>query len=361
MKYLIIIPGLIAGQLILSSCNSSKETHLAKEQSGIPDSLIQKVETALVRMESVSDEIKLNGKVVPNEGRQSKVYALVSGKITNATKELGDYVQKGQTLAVLHSAEVTSMTHDITLAESNIAIAKKDLESVEDLYKGDLATEKEVVHARFEYNKAVAELKKAKQISAITGGKSSSYVLKAPISGFIVEKNITNNSEVRQDNDTPLFTIADLSQVWIMAQVYERDINNIHLGDEVHVNTLSNPEKEYTGKIDKLYNVLNPSTRTMQVRISMSNTSYELKPEMFATIKVKAKTPFTMLSVPYKAILFEDGHLFVVVKKDNRTLERRAIQMVKKVGDSAFVEGLEEREQVVTQAPLFLFEALNIK
>jgi len=361
MKFSIVSVGVLVNTFLIFSCNSAKEAHAEKETSLITDSLIQQVQTATAAIEPVSEEIKLNGKVVPSESRQSKIYALVSGKISNATKELGDYVHKGQTLAVLRSIEVASMTYDISLAESNAAIAKKNLESVNDLYKGDLATEKELTNAKLEYDKAVSELNKAKQISAITGGKSSNYVLTAPISGFIIEKNITNNSEVRQDNDTPLFTIADLSTVWVMANVYERDINNIHIGDEVKVSTLSNPDKDYTGKIDKIYNVLNPSTRTMQVRISMNNASYELKPEMFATVKVRVKTPDQLLAIPYKAIVFENSKLYVVVKRDEHTLERRAIQMIKKVGDKAFVDGLAEGEQVVTQSQVFLFEALNTK
>jgi len=361
MKIIIFSLGILISFTLVLSCNRAEGSHVTKEVSLISDSLIQYVETAAATLEEVSDELKLNGKVIPNESRQAKLYALVSGKISNATKELGDYVQKGQTLAVLLSTEVAGMTHDISLAETNVAIAKKNVESVEDLYKGDLATEKELIQARLEYNKAVSELKKAKQISAITGGKSASYVLTAPISGFIIEKNITNNSEVRQDNDTPLFTIADLSNVWVIANVYERDISSIHLGDEVKVTTLSNPGKNYTGKIDRIYNVLNPSTRTMEVRINMSNAGYELKPEMFATIKVRSKTPQTMLAIPYQAIVFENGNLYVVVKKDGKTLETRPIQMIKKVGDRAFIQGLEEGEQVVIRSQLFLFEALNTK
>lgn len=351
----------LIGTLFLFSCNRTKETPQAKEESPIPDSLVRQVRTTAATMEPVIDEIRLNGKVIPSEGKQSRVYALVSGKISGATKELGDYVHKGQTLAVLRSTEVVGMSHDIVLAESNVAIAKKNMESADDLFRGGLATEKELTGARVEYNKAVAELTKAKQVSAITGGSKSSYVLSAPISGFIIEKSITNNSEVRQDNDTPLFVIADLSSVWVVANVYERDINSIHIGDAVKVNTLSNPSTDYMGTIDKIYNILNPTTRTMQVRISMSNASYELKPEMFATVRVNVKTPGRMLAIPYTSIVFGDNKLYVVVKKNDNTIEKRNIKLIKKVGDKAFVEGLAEGEHVVTQSQVFLFEALNAK
>jgi cobalt-zinc-cadmium efflux system membrane fusion protein len=344
---------------LISSCG--RHSADVANETPVVEPLHQNLEIATAVMDAMSNEIKLNGKVVPNEGRQAKVYALVSGKISEATKELGDYVQKGQTLAVLRSTEVVNMSNDISLAEANVDMAKKNKESVEDLYKGDLATERELANARLEYSKAVAELKKAKQIAAITGGKNASYVLTAPVSGFIIEKNITNNSEVRQDNDTPLFTIADLTSVWIMANVYERDINNIHLGDEVKVTTLSDPAKEYSGKIDKIYNVLNPGTRSMQVRISMRNETYTLKPEMFATIKVKAKTPGQNVTVPYKALVFENSKQYVVVKKSDEALEKREIQLVKKRGEQAFIQGVETGEQVVTSSPVFLLSALNKK
>ncbi|HWJ26319.1 MAG TPA: efflux RND transporter periplasmic adaptor subunit, partial [Flavisolibacter sp.] len=218
---------LVSAVFLLPSCKSHT-TEAEKTDPAISDSIIKNVQTAPVQESEEADVIRLNGKVQPNEGKQAKVYALVSGKIKDVHVELGDFVQKGQSLAVLQSTEVAGVSNDLSLAESNVAIAKKSLETTKQLYEGKLATEQDYINAQIEYNKAQSELNRAKQVASITGGKSASYVVTSPIKGYVIEKNITNNSEVRSDNNADLFAIADLSNVWIIANVYESDMDNIH-------------------------------------------------------------------------------------------------------------------------------------
>ena len=342
---------------ILASCEQHTVI-VAKDDSTIPDSVISKTETAPVVMDDVAESVKLNGKIIPNETKQAKVYALVSGKIKSLSVELGDYVKQGQTLAILQSTEVAGVANDLSLAQSNVDITKKNLESTEELYKSNLATEKDLTSAKLEFNKASSELNRATQVSSITGGNNATYILKAPISGSLIEKTITNNSEVRQDNSASLFTVADLSTVWVIASVYESDINKIKIGDNVIVNTLSAPEKNYQGKIDKIYDVLDPASRTMKVRISMSNPHNELKPEMFATINVKGKSEGRMLSIPSKAVVLDNSKQYVVVKKDKQ-LVIKPVQVQKRIGDTSFITGLTEGDLVVINSQVFLYEALN--
>ena len=342
---------------MLASCGEHTVI-IAKDDNSIPDSIVSKTETAPVVMDDVAESVKLNGRITPSETKQAKVYALVSGKIKSLSVELGDYVKQGQTLAILQSTEVAGVANDLSLAQSNVDITKKNLESTEELYKSNLATEKDLTSAKLEFNKATSELNRATQVSSITGGSNATYVLKAPISGNVIEKTITNNSEVRQDNSASLFTVADLSTVWVIASVYESDINKIKIGDNVIVNTLSAPEKNYQGKIDKIYDVLDPASRTMKVRISMSNPHNELKPEMFATINVKGKSEGRMLAIPSKAVVLDNSKQFVVIKKDKQ-LVIKPVQVQKRIGDTSFITGLTEGELVVTNSQVFLYEALN--
>ena len=349
--------------LLISALTSSCGQHTVetpKDDNAVPDSIVTNTVTAPVMMEDVAESVKLNGRIIPNETRQAKVYALVSGRIKSLTAELGDFVQKGQSLAVLQSTEVAGAGNDVTMAGANLDIAKKNLESTEDLYKSNLATGKDLTSARLEFNKASSELNRARQVAAITGGSNATYTLSSPISGNIIEKNITNNSEVRQDNSASLFTVADLSVVWVIASVYESDINKIKIGDNVIVNTLSAPEKNYPGKIDKIYDVLDPASRTMKVRISMLNPRRELKPEMFATINVKGKPEGRMLSIPSKAVVMDNSRQYVVVK-NGKQLFIKPVQVQKRIGDTSFITGLQEGEQVVTNSQVFLYEALNTK
>jgi cobalt-zinc-cadmium efflux system membrane fusion protein len=340
----------------------SCETHAViapKDNNPIPDSVARAAVVATAMEKNMIDEIKLNGKIIPNEAKQAKVYALISGRIKSVSVEQGDYVRKGQALAKLESTEVAGIANDVSVSELNLEIARKNVESTESLYKSNLATEKDLINARLEYEKAASGLTKAKRVASITGGQNASYIISSPINGFVVEKNITGNSEVRQDNSTNLFTIADLSNVWIIANVYEADIPNVHLGDEVTVNTLSEPERNHLGRIDKMYDVLDPSTRTMKVRISMDNPTNDLKPEMFATITVKGRASGKMVCIPSEAVILSHSKRYVVVKKDDRQLQVREIQLVKRIGEDSFVAGVSAGEQVVTNSQVFLFEALS--
>src|SRR6185295_2197298 len=176
------------------ACNSPKAAPV--KNNSVWDSVIRHVRTAPATLENVTETIKLNGKIQANEDHQAKVYALVSGKIKSVNVALGDKVQKGQLLAVLQSMEVAGVSNDLSLAESNVAMTKKNLESTKDLYQGNLATEREYMNAQVDYNKALSELNRARQVSAITGGKNASYELKAPLTGYVIERNITGNSEV---------------------------------------------------------------------------------------------------------------------------------------------------------------------
>ena len=322
------------------------------------DSIMHNVQTAPVTVDKVTETIKLNGKIQANEDHQAKVYALASGKIKSVSVALGDKVQKDQPLAVLQSMEVAGMSNDLSLAEANAAMTKKNLETTKDLYEGNLATAREYTNAQVEYNKALSELNRAKQVLAITGGRNAVYELKAPLTGYVIERNITNNSEVRADNNNPLFSVADLSTVWVIANVYESDINRIHTGDAVMVTTLANPNAPYEGKIDKIYNVLDPATRTMKVRIGMPNPNNELMPEMFVTVKVNGQQAANMFTIPSQAIVLDNSKNYVIVK-DATGLHIKEIQLIKRVDAKAYIQGLVEGEQVVTNSQVFIYQALS--
>lgn len=349
-----LIPAFV---LITASCGN-KKTAIVNEQPAVSDSIINNIKTATAVMADDSDVIKLNGKISANETKTAKVYALVSGKIQTVKAELGDHVEKGQVLAVLRSSEVAGVINDLALAESSVEMAKKSLQTTQDLYDSKLATEQDLISAKITYNKALSELNRSKQVSAITGGSNATYTVTAPISGYVIDKNISNNSEVRQDNNANLFTIADLSDVWIMANVYEADMMNIHLGDAVVVNTLADPDKNYPGKIDKIYDVLDPATRTMQVRISMRNDKKDLKPEMFAIVKVNIHSASKTLTVPVQALVMDNSKYYVVLKKSGK-LQVQEITLIKRNEDKAYIKGLQEGDEVVTSSQVFIYQALT--
>lgn len=357
MKHITIFYTLIIAALF-SACKQQEEPIAAN--AAISDSLIRTLQTAPVVISNESAAIKLNGKVEADESKLAKVYALASGKLQSVNVELGDYVQKGKVLAVLKSAEVATSSNDVALAAQNLEMAKKGLQTSKDLYDSKLTSEQDYINAKITYNKSLADLNRAQQVASITGGSSATYTITAPISGFIIEKNITPNSAVRADNNTELFSIADISKVWVTANAYEADMNSIHMGDSVIINTLASPGKDYYGTVNKIYNVLDPATRTMKVRIDMNNSNYELKPEMFATVKISEQGNNKSLAIPSAAIVMDNSRNYVVVRNGDK-LAVKEITLVKRVDNTAFITGLAAGEQVVTNSQVFIYQALTSK
>lgn len=357
-----IISLLLFMAFVISACShKNKETDIQSAPNAITDSLIATLETMPVELSDVANEIKLNGVIEPDETKEANVFALVSGKITNVNAELGDYVTKGKLLATLKSAEIAGATNDISVAAANVDNAKKNLEAQEELYKGNLITQHELVAAEMEYKKALSEYNKSKQIASITGGANEVYTLRAPLNGYVINKNITSGTEVRADNNAALFSIADLSSVWVIASVYESDINSIHTGDTVSITTLANTDKKFKGVIEKIYNVLDPSNRTMKVRVSLKNPDNELKPGMYASVRVKGRRTGQMTSIPSGSVVINNSKYYVVVKKDQHTLTATEVKIIKRVDQKTFVTGLDEGQEVVVTSQVFLLEALNAK
>ena len=118
---------------------------------------------------------------------------------------------------------------------------------------------------------------------------------------------------IRSDNATGLFTISDLKNVWVMANVYESNISFVKMGDSVNITTLSYPGKIFRGKIDKIMNVLDPSNKVMKLRIVLRNPDYLLKPEMFASVVVNTTENKKMLSIPARTLIFDHSQYYVLV------------------------------------------------
>ncbi|MDR0798221.1 MAG: efflux RND transporter periplasmic adaptor subunit [Dysgonamonadaceae bacterium] len=350
---------MIAASLLFAgvSCKNSKND--AASGNVARNIFTEDLQKTVVHAEEINRPLKLNGRIVPDEAKQASVYALVSGRIGQVNVELGDYVRKGQTIAALKSAEVAGVNNDLTLARQNLEIARKNRDTYKELYESDLVSEREYITTKAEYEKALSELQKAENVSAITGGENSLYTLVSPINGYIIAKNITSNSEVRADMAEPLFAIADLSVVWILADVFEVDIDRIRLGQTVDVQTLSNSGKTYAGKIDKIYNVLDPETRTMKARVSLANSNNELKAGMFVSVKVEAKDRERAAAVPSSALVFENNKMYVIVLGKNNQPEIRPIKEIFRSGEKCYVEGVSDGETVITSGQVFLFEELN--
>ena len=348
--------------IFLQSCTKETKEATKSEQFCLTDSLVKNLETVSVTSETIKNELKISGKVAPYESRQVNVEPLVNGIIEDLKTELGDYVQKGQVVAVVRSTEVAGVENDIIAAKSNLLSAQKNLTVSQELAKAGLATEKEVVLAKNELLKAESELKKANDVSGIYGIKNSQYTLKSPISGYVVDRNlqISEKMSYRLEEIGPFYTIANLSEVQVVANVYETDIAKVKLGYVAKVRLLAYPDKIFTGKIDKIYNVLDPETRTMKVRINLANPNNILKPEMFAEVFIDFQGDNKMMTVPAEAVIFDKNKSFVMVYKDKCNIETRSVKVFQTTGGKSYISsGVAEGDKIMKKYQLLVYDALN--
>jgi len=359
-KISILILTLMIG-LVSQSCHKNVETTADNSKYILPDSLAKTLVFDKVENCKLTNTITLSGKVAFNDENVAKLYPMVSGIIQDIKVMLGDYVQKGQVLGVIKSSEMAGISNDLVNAETNLRVAKKNMEALQDMYKSGLASQKELLVAEATRDQAQSELNRVKRVLHINGGNSNGdYIVRSPISGFVVEKLVTNNMSIRGDNGTNLFTISDLKNVWIIANVYESNISQIHLSDEVDVTTLSYPDKDFHGKVDKIMNVLDPINKVMKVRVVLPNPGYLLKPEMFANVKVTNQGNRQALCVASSAVIFDHSQNYVLVYHSNTDIKIVPVQVINTVDDRSYISGeVKINDKVIASQAILIYDALN--
>lgn len=316
-----------------------------------------------VRTCTIDDEVSLNGEISFNENSVVKLFPRSGGQVLQAPLSIGDYVHKGQILAIIRSADIAGSFSDLSSANADLAIAKRQMESAESLLKGGLSSEREYTEAKQQYEKALAERTKVQSAISITGGGNSraggEYAITAPINGYLVEKKVNAGAFIRPDAADNLFTISDLKTVWVYANVYEADIPKLKEGFSVRVQVLAYPDKDFYGKVDKVGEVLDPESKALRVRITLDNSGNLLKPDMFARVFVSNKETRTAICIPTQAIVSQDGRQYVVTYQGNDSMDVAEVHILKTVGEHTYLTaGLSPGQQVVTKEQLLIFNQL---
>ncbi|MEI7525025.1 MAG: efflux RND transporter periplasmic adaptor subunit [Mariniphaga sp.] len=352
---------LVFALLVFAQCSSRKpgESKNNTPKFCIPDSLLSQLKFDTVSVKPVYDELRLIGKITFDQEKVVRIYPLVSGNVSEVRVTLGSMVKKGEVLAVIRSSEMAGAENDLVSARSNLAVAEKNFAAAEDMFKSGIIADKEYTTFQKELEKAKSELNRATTVLSIYGNGTKDYVVTSPISGYIVEKFVNANMQIRSDNSTNLFTISDLSKVWALANVYESDISEISENEKVEVNTISYPDKKFSGKIDKIYNVLDPETKTMKVQIQLENKDYLLKPEMFISAIVHHKTNDQLLSLPAGAVIFDRNQYWVLVYIDKCNVQAKKIEIATSNSVNTYIRsGLSPGDRVITNRQLLIYNAM---
>src|SRR5258706_10814322 len=256
------------------------------------------------------------------------------------------------------------MRNDSNNTKINFSVDEKNFARAQELLSAGMMSEKEFAAAKKDYNNALSELNERTQILKLYGGSSSDldaiYNVLAPRSGYIVERNVTEGTQIRNDNNTNIFTISDLKTVWVWASIHESDMAKVREGDEVSVKTIAYPDKVFTGKGKKIGTMLDPDSRGIKVRTEWPNQVGLLKPEMFASIVITSKTKKIILAVPQSSIVLENSRYLVMRESRPGEFEKVPVTLGKAFGDFYEVSaGLKENDKIVSEGSLFVLAAFN--
>ncbi|WP_406827259.1 efflux RND transporter periplasmic adaptor subunit [Pedobacter sp. KACC 23697] len=351
---------LIAAISLLFAC-SERKTATPNDKFAITDSLISRLLIDTVQQANGKTELIFSAKIAANEERRSELFPMVSGTVNRVGVRLGDQVSAGQTLATLTSSEMAGFDKEVIAANAELKNAERAVKQAEQLFQSGLSSAKELGEAKNDYQIKKAEAKRATSVLKLNGGSSTGlYAIKSPISGFVIEKNVTQNMQLRGDNDKSLFTIADLSNVWAMINIYESDISRVKAGDEVSLSTLSYPNKVFRGKIEKLYNQVDQESKVMNARVVIPNPGFLLKPGMLGTVKVSANAAVDLPVLNSRAVIFDENKNYVLVLGQDHKVKIQEIEIGRKTADKTYIsKGLQAGDRVIASKQVFLYESLK--
>lgn len=349
--------------LLFGSCGKQTATTVdTQEPLLLDDRLREVVSLDTVRDTPLVNELFLNGRVCFNPEQVAHVYPMFGGVVMAVNAEVGDYVRKGDVLAVIRSGEVADLDKQRKEADHQLALANRNLEASLDMAQSGMASERDVLQARQEQANAEAEVRRVEEMYAIYQiTDRSAYSVKAPVSGFIVDKNVNRDVQIRSDQGEEMFTISGLDNVWVMADVYEGDISKVKEGAPVRITTMAYKDTEFNGTIDKVYHMLDRESKTMSVRIQLKNDAYRLKPGMFTNVYVQgAAGGQVMPCVSAHAVIFEDGKQYVVYVSEDGHLHTREVSVYKQTERLCYLEGgLKDGDRIVNKNALLVYNELK--
>jgi len=276
--------------------------------------------------------------------------------------KVGDAVQRGQLLCEIESREATQAIGEHNESHKDVELAEKTAAMTEDLYEHQAASNIALQQARSELAKARARVTRSDVALRALGLTSEEQIMRfdgripvvAPLSGTVTDRKVIEG-QIATSDGTALITIADLSSVWVLGDIFERDLHKVAIGDAAAITTAAYPDETFTGRVNFISPSIDPATRTVKIRVSVPNPNHRLKPEMFASIALSGGTPERGVAVPSSAAFTEGGHTWVFVAVGDRQFVRRAVEIASDAGpEQRVLSGLRAGERVVTGGVLLL-------
>ncbi len=330
------------------------------------------IRTDAVGLRALLPQMQTTGQVDFNQNRLAHVGPRTEGRVAEVRADLGAKLSAGEIVAVIDSVELGRARAEFLGARANREVTEAALAREEALVAEKISSQAEVLRARAAFQQSRAQESAAAETLRVLGLSSQEVSslqfgaatpgqlpLRSPFQGTLVERHLQLGEFVTQA-DT-LFTVADLSSLWIWIDVYERDLARVHLGDLAAVEAAGYPGRSWTGEVTYLRDTVDPDTRTVRARIEVANADGALRPQMFVTVGLSdphhddAVGGADVLAVPSSAVQRRGGRTVVYVEEEPGHFEERAVELGhQSAGFSEVLSGLTSGERVVTAGAFVL-------
>jgi cobalt-zinc-cadmium efflux system membrane fusion protein len=331
----------------------------------VPQEQLAHLQITTVAPTSIPRSLRLTGAVAFNAFDTTPVISQVGGPVSRIAVMPGEQVHHGQPLLYVASPDYSQLLANYLKARDAFQLADRNYKRSNDLYEHHAIAERDLEAAESVSTQASADLGAAEQSlkilgisrpEAVVGRPAVSEIpVLSPIAGEAVER-LVSPGQVIQAGATQVFTISNTSSVWVLANIYQKDLPYVHLGDAVTITADSYPGTEFHGKISYMAAALDANTRTLQARIDVKNPQGKLKKDMYVVATVQAETIQNALTVPAAAVLRDaENQPFVYVVNQNNEFGRRAVTLGVSDGtNTQLLSGVATGDRVVGDGSLFL-------
>ncbi len=306
-----------------------------------------------------------------NNDRVAKISPRTSGRLARLVAAQGDTVRAGQALAYFDSPELGQAWAEHVKARGRVDVAGRNLQREETLFSKKISPEKDVIRARQELSEAEADLAYAQEKFHLLGVDIDTFdnrhegdqhpmiAVTAPLSGSVIERTATQGEVVTPDK--ALFTVADLSTLWVVIDIYEKDLGRLRTGTPVKVTTAAYPDRSFKGAISYISEVMDEKTRTVKARVVVENAGRVLKPGMFATVQIQAAAGAEqIIAVPEEAVFLDGARNYVFIQTAPERFEVREVAVGRTIGNRVEINGgLKTGEPVAVKGAFILKSELK--
>ena len=373
-RWLAAFAAALAITLVFASCGGSRSKAAANSSSAkssdnaelftIPQDQMAHVQVLTVQSTTLPRSLRLTGAVAYNSFRTTPVITQVSGPVSRVVVVPGQKVQKGEPMLYVASPDYSQLRTNYLKAKDAYALAQKAYARARDLYEHKAIAEQNLEQAQSAEVQASGDLASAQaalKVMGITdpdalvqGPPSFEVPVRAPISGEVVEQDVSAGQLI-QPGTTQCFMISDTGSVWVLVNIYQKDLPYVRVGNTVTIQTDTYPEV-FHGRISYIAPSLDPNTRTLQARIETNNPGQKLKKDMYVVATVNAGTIPNAIALPDAAVLRDsENQPFVYAAASSNQFGRRAVTLGESLnGQTQIASGLKAGDQVVGNGGLFL-------